>query len=118
MAVAASTIFTVALVGASRAPAQSTPAPVPAEEPDVAVKGTFDPDDGAARETWMDAYEKKTGGKLLAIPHNANLSNGRMFEPVDFAGKVVTTNYAERRAQVPMKHQERAWTSPIRYSPS
>ncbi len=29
---------------------------------------------------WMAKYEQKTGGKLLAIPHNANLSNGRMFE--------------------------------------
>ena len=29
---------------------------------------------------WMDAYEKKTGGRMLAIPHNGNLSNGRMFE--------------------------------------
>jgi len=48
---------------------------------------------------WMDAYEKKTGGKLLAIPHNANLSNGRMFEPVDFAGRALTKDYAERRAR-------------------
>ncbi len=48
---------------------------------------------------WMDAYEKKTGGKLLAIPHNANLSNGRMFEPVDFSGKALTKDYAERRAR-------------------
>ena len=35
----------------------------------------------------MDQYEKKTGGQALAIPHNANLSNGRMFELVDFEGK-------------------------------
>ena len=48
---------------------------------------------------WMDAYEKKTGGKLLAIAHNANLSNGRMFESVDFAGKPLTKDYAERRAR-------------------
>jgi hypothetical protein len=48
---------------------------------------------------WMDQYEKKTGGKLLAIAHNANLSNGRMFEPVDFAGKALSKDYAERRAR-------------------
>ncbi len=29
--------------------------------------------------TWMANWEKQTGGKLLAIPHNGNLSNGRMF---------------------------------------
>jgi hypothetical protein len=48
---------------------------------------------------WMAKYEAKTGGKLLAIPHNANLSNGRMFEPVDFARKPLTKDYAERRAR-------------------
>jgi hypothetical protein len=48
---------------------------------------------------WMDKYEQKTGGHVLAIPHNANLSNGRMFEPVDFAGKPLSKDYAERRAR-------------------
>jgi hypothetical protein len=48
---------------------------------------------------WMAQYEQKTGGKLLAIAHNANLSNGRMFEAVDFAGKPLTKDYAERRAR-------------------
>jgi hypothetical protein len=48
---------------------------------------------------WMAKYEEKTGGKLLAIPHNANLSNGRMFESVDFSGKPLTKDYAERRAR-------------------
>jgi hypothetical protein len=27
---------------------------------------------------WMEAYEQRTGGRALAIPHNGNLSNGRM----------------------------------------
>ena len=48
---------------------------------------------------WMAKYEQKTGGKMLAIAHNANLSNGRMFEPVDFAGKALSKDYAERRAR-------------------
>ena len=48
---------------------------------------------------WMDKYEAKTGGRLLAIPHNGNLSNGRMFELVDFAGKPLSKDYAERRAR-------------------
>ena len=48
---------------------------------------------------WMAKYEQKTGGRMLAIPHNANLSNGRMFEPVDFGGKPLTKDYAERRAR-------------------
>ena len=48
---------------------------------------------------WMDAYEKKTGGKLLAIPHNGNLSNGRMFERIDFEGNPLSKDYAQRRAR-------------------
>jgi hypothetical protein len=48
---------------------------------------------------WMDAYEKKTGGKLLAIPHNGNLSNGRMFELIDFEGNPLSKDYAQRRAR-------------------
>ncbi len=37
---------------------------------------TMDPED---LWKWMAEYEAKTGGRLLAIPHNGNLSNGRMY---------------------------------------
>jgi uncharacterized protein DUF3604 len=49
---------------------------------------------------WMDAYEKKTGGSVLAIPHNGNLSNGIMF-PVEkaYTGKEVDKSYVEERAK-------------------
>lgn len=49
--------------------------------------------------SYLEAYEAKTGGRALAIPHNGNISNGLMFavekgvdgdEPIDAA-------YAERR---------------------
>jgi Protein of unknown function (DUF3604) len=32
---------------------------------------------------WMEDWEGTTGGKMLAIPHNGNLSNGWMFPLVD-----------------------------------
>lgn len=32
---------------------------------------------------WMANWEEKTGGQILAIPHNGNLSNGWMFPLVD-----------------------------------
>src|SRR5262245_35277718 len=32
---------------------------------------------------WMAAYEEKTGGEVLAIAHNGNLSNGRMFPIIE-----------------------------------
>lgn len=46
---------------------------------------------------WMASYQAKTGGKLLAIPHNGNLSNGRMFEETNFTGGPMTTAYAQMR---------------------
>jgi hypothetical protein len=46
---------------------------------------------------WMADYEKKTGGKLLAIPHNGNLSLGLMFDDVTFSKKPLDRDYAERR---------------------
>ena len=47
---------------------------------------------------FMDAYEKDTGGKMLAIPHNSNVSNGLMFEMVAPGGGPITADYAKRRA--------------------
>lgn len=48
---------------------------------------------------WMDAYEKKTGGSVLAIAHNGNLSNGTMFPIVEAFGKAIDRDYAEQRAK-------------------
>ena len=51
-------------------------------------------------ELWkyMDAYVKKTGGQVLAIPHNGNLSNGLMYSAETFDGKPMDRAYAEARA--------------------
>ena len=50
---------------------------------------------------WMAAYEAKTGGRVLAIPHNGNLSNGGMFALVDTFdnGKPLDSAYAKERAR-------------------
>ena len=48
---------------------------------------------------WMDAYEKKTGGSVLALAHNGNLSNGEMFPIVEAFGKAIDREYAEERAK-------------------
>jgi hypothetical protein len=48
---------------------------------------------------WMDAYEKKTGGSVLAIAHNGNLSNGQMFPIVEAFGKKLDREYAATRAK-------------------
>jgi Protein of unknown function (DUF3604) len=55
---------------------------------------------------WMAAYEEKTGGNVLAIAHNGNLSNGRMFPIIEsFTGKPLDRAYAEQRAR---------WERPLR----
>jgi hypothetical protein len=47
---------------------------------------------------WLRAYEDKTGGRILAIAHNGNLSNGVMFPVVDtFTGKPYDRAWAEER---------------------
>jgi hypothetical protein len=48
---------------------------------------------------WMEAYEKKTGGSVLAIAHNGNLSNGLMFPVVEAFGKKLDREYAQTRAK-------------------
>jgi hypothetical protein len=49
---------------------------------------------------WMENYETKTGGTLLALAHNGNLSNGLMF-PVDaqYTGRKLDATYVEQRAK-------------------
>jgi hypothetical protein len=46
----------------------------------------------------MDAYAKKTGGQVLAIPHNGNLRNGQMYSTETFDGQPMDRAYAEMRA--------------------
>jgi hypothetical protein len=48
---------------------------------------------------FMAGYEEKTGGNILAIPHNGNLSNGLMFAVERYKGGKLTKEYAEKRAK-------------------
>jgi len=48
---------------------------------------------------WMERYEDKTGGRVMAAAHNGNISNGIMF-PVETnpaTGKPLTGDYAKNR---------------------
>lgn len=56
-------------------------------------------DDPALLWRWMATWEQETGGRLLAIPHGANRSNGRMFPLADFAGNPLTRDEAALRAR-------------------
>jgi hypothetical protein len=61
----------------------------------TAPQGSPDP-----RDLWkyLTNYEEKTGGEVLAIPHNGNLSNGIMF-PLDaqWNGKTLDKTYVTQR---------------------
>lgn len=48
---------------------------------------------------WMAAYEAKTGGSVLAIAHNGNLSNGTMFPVEESFGKKLDAAYCAERAK-------------------
>lgn len=57
---------------------------------------SFNPED---LWTWMEQYEAKTGGRVFALAHNGNLSNGIMF-PVEVnpaTGRPLTGDYAKNR---------------------
>ena len=48
---------------------------------------------------WMQTWEDRTGGSLLAIPHNGNISNGLMFRVETYNGSPLTRDWAEARAK-------------------
>lgn len=58
----------------------------------------LDSDDPEDLWAYMRAYEENTGGQVLAIPHNSNLSNGMMFQLETFAGERFDEDYARTRA--------------------
>ncbi len=57
----------------------------------------FDSQDPEDLWKYMLQYEEKTGGSLLAIPHNGNLSNGLMFAVEKLSGGAIDKQYAETR---------------------
>jgi len=64
---------------------------------------TYDSQNPEDLWAYMEGYEKKTGGKVLAIAHNGNLSNGLMFDNVTLGDKKgnnkkpIDQDYAKRR---------------------
>jgi len=60
---------------------------------------TFDSYDPEDLWEWMARYEQDTGGRVLAIPHNGNLSNGIMFSVERLNGRRINKDYAESRAR-------------------
>jgi hypothetical protein len=61
------------------------------------VLSALDSEDPETLWKWMDDQRAK-GSTLLAIPHNGNASDGRMFELVKFDGKPIDAAYNKTRA--------------------
>lgn len=57
----------------------------------------FDTEDPEDLWKYMEAYEEKTGGHALAIPHGGNLSQGLMFAVERMNGQPIDADYAKRR---------------------
>jgi hypothetical protein len=58
----------------------------------------YDTEDPERLWDWMEKAEKTAGVRLLAIPHNGNLSNGLMFDDVTYTDRrPIDRAYAERR---------------------
>ncbi len=60
------------------------------------IYDSYDPED---LWEYMANYEESTGGTVLAIAHNGNLSNGLMFPVERLNGQPVDRGYAEARAR-------------------
>jgi hypothetical protein len=58
---------------------------------------TVDSNDPEKLWDYLEAYEEKTGGSVLAIAHNGNVSNGQMFPLERLNGEPIDAGYAETR---------------------
>jgi len=48
---------------------------------------------------WLDKTEQSTGTRLMAIPHNSNISKGYMFDDTTLRGQPISADYARQRAR-------------------
>ncbi len=66
---------------------------------DLVPFSTYDSDDPEDLWDWLEAYERDTGGQVMAFAHNGNLSNGLMFDDRRMNGDPLDRAYAERRTR-------------------
>jgi hypothetical protein len=66
---------------------------------------SFDSADPEDLWAYLANYEAQTGGRVMAIPHNANLSNGLMYDTKRLNGKRLTEEYARTRMRFEPLHE-------------
>lgn len=54
---------------------------------------------------YLEGYEDSTGGQAIAVPHNANMSNGLMFSKNKFDGSPMDADYASQRVRWESMHE-------------
>ncbi|HTQ99074.1 MAG TPA: DUF3604 domain-containing protein, partial [Candidatus Acidoferrum sp.] len=59
--------------------------------------GYYDTEKPEELWAWLDKTSKETGADFVAIPHNSNMSDGKMFDVVDSDGRPFTAAYARTR---------------------
>ncbi len=59
----------------------------------------FDSDKPEDLWQWLDDESKRTGIDFIAIPHNSNISKGRMFPLTDSEGAPIDADYAKTRSR-------------------
>lgn len=65
----------------------------------------FDGSDPELLWDYLSGYEQDTGGSVIAVPHNANMSNGLMFAPTKFDGSPMDADYAAKRIRWEPMHE-------------
>ncbi len=66
---------------------------------------SFDSADPEDLWAFLANYEAKTAGRVIAIPHNSNVSNGLMFDTKTLKGKPLTKGYARMRMRFEPLHE-------------
>lgn len=59
----------------------------------------FDSDRPEDLWQWLEETGERTGASFIAIPHNGNVSKGKMFSEVDSDGQPIDAAYAKTRAR-------------------
>ena len=57
----------------------------------------FDSDKPEDLWKWLTKTRKETGADFVAIPHNSNVSKGKMFDMADSEGRPISAEYARNR---------------------
>ena len=63
----------------------------------VVPSSLFESEDPEDLWGYLSRYEQDTGGRILAVAHNGNWSNGTMFQETAFDGSPIDRAYAEAR---------------------